>query len=142
MKRQALGPAIAILATLFALPALADGDAVAGKKVFNKCMACHDATSEKDRLGPHLLGVIAANALGRKRLGRLIAMLRGQKFGNKLLNIHGTPSCKWGIVCPFGAARQRRKTLAATVETIGNRLARSQGNRVTIRNGRGQVDFR
>lgn len=62
MKRQALGPAIAILATLTALPALADGDAVAGKKVFNKCVACHDATSEKDKLGPHLLGVIGRTA--------------------------------------------------------------------------------
>ncbi|WP_054310599.1 cytochrome c family protein [Mesorhizobium sp. 1M-11] len=62
MKRQALGPAIAILTTLIALPALADGDAVAGKKVFNKCMACHDATSEKDKLGPHLLGVVGRTA--------------------------------------------------------------------------------
>lgn len=62
MKRQALGPAIAALTTLIALPALADGDAVAGKKVFNKCVACHDATSEKDKLGPHLLGVIGRTA--------------------------------------------------------------------------------
>lgn len=62
MKRQALGPAIAILTTFIALPALADGDAVAGKKVFNKCVACHDATSEKDKLGPHLLGVIGRTA--------------------------------------------------------------------------------
>lgn len=62
MKRQAFSPAIAALTTLIALPALADGDAVAGKKVFNKCMACHDATSEKDKLGPHLLGVVGRTA--------------------------------------------------------------------------------
>lgn len=62
MKRQAFSPAIAALTTLIALPALADGDAVAGKKVFNKCIACHDATSEKDKIGPHLLGVVGRTA--------------------------------------------------------------------------------
>lgn len=62
MQRQALGPAIAAFTMLIALPALAEGDAVAGKKVFNKCVACHDATSEKDKLGPHLLGVFGRTA--------------------------------------------------------------------------------
>ena len=31
------------------LPAQADGDAAAGKKVFNKCTPCHDATAGKDK---------------------------------------------------------------------------------------------
>ena len=31
------------------LPARAEGDAAAGKKVFNKCMACHDAVNARIR---------------------------------------------------------------------------------------------
>jgi len=42
--------------------AFADGDAVAGKKVFNKCMACHDATAGKDKVGPTLVGVAGRKA--------------------------------------------------------------------------------
>lgn len=38
--------------------ALADGDAVAGAKVFKKCAACHTATEEKNKVGPHLVGII------------------------------------------------------------------------------------
>lgn len=49
-------------ALLSLAPAHADGDPVAGKKVFNKCMACHDATTEKDKIGPHLLGVVGRTA--------------------------------------------------------------------------------
>ena len=37
-------------------------DAVAGKKVFDKCMACHDATTDKNKVGPSLLGVIGRTA--------------------------------------------------------------------------------
>lgn len=38
--------------------ALADGDAVAGAKVFKKCAACHTATEEKNKVGPHLVGIV------------------------------------------------------------------------------------
>ncbi|TIT42467.1 MAG: cytochrome c family protein [Mesorhizobium sp.] len=40
----------------------ADGDAALGKKVFNRCMACHDATTDHDKVGPHLLGVVGRTA--------------------------------------------------------------------------------
>jgi cytochrome c len=40
-----------------ASPALAQGDPAAGKKVFNKCRACHVADAEKNRVGPYLKGV-------------------------------------------------------------------------------------
>ncbi len=36
-------------------------DAALGKKVFNKCKACHLINKEKNRLGPHLM-----NLFGRK----------------------------------------------------------------------------
>ena len=57
---------------LFGLACLATGavavhpaqaqDAVAGKKVFAKCTACHDATTGKDKIGPTLVGVIGRTA--------------------------------------------------------------------------------
>lgn len=45
---------------LTALPMTAhaeQGDATAGKLVFNKCMACHNADNEKPKVGPSLMGL-------------------------------------------------------------------------------------
>jgi cytochrome c len=42
--------------------ALADGDPAAGKKVFNKCRACHVVDEDKNRVGPYLHGVIGRPA--------------------------------------------------------------------------------
>ena len=56
--RIALG--LAVFAAL-SVPAMADGDAAAGKKVFNKCKACHDVAG-KNKVGPHLDGVIGRAA--------------------------------------------------------------------------------
>ena len=48
-----------ILAAAFAAPALAQGDAEAGEKVFAKCKACHMVGADaKNRVGPLLTGVI------------------------------------------------------------------------------------
>ncbi|MFK0690230.1 c-type cytochrome [Mesorhizobium sp. IMUNJ 23033] len=44
------------------LAAHADGDATLGKKVFNRCIACHEAATERDKVGPHLLGVVGRTA--------------------------------------------------------------------------------
>ena len=55
------GPAVLAAAFLGALPAQAQ-DAVAGKKVFAKCTACHDAMTDKNKVGPSLLGVIGRTA--------------------------------------------------------------------------------
>ncbi len=42
--------------------ALADGDATAGKKVFNKCKACHALEAGKKKIGPSLHGVFGRKA--------------------------------------------------------------------------------
>ena len=55
---------------LGATPAIAGGDAVRGKKVFNKCKACHSIKAGKHKIGPSLAGVIdrkAGTAKGFKR---------------------------------------------------------------------------
>ena len=55
---------------LGATPAIAGGEAVRGKKVFNKCKACHSIKVGKHKIGPSLAGVIgrkAGTAKGFKR---------------------------------------------------------------------------
>lgn len=46
----------------FGSPAMADGDAEAGAKVFNKCKACHALEEGKNKVGPSLHGVIGRPA--------------------------------------------------------------------------------
>ncbi|RUW25327.1 MULTISPECIES: cytochrome c family protein [unclassified Mesorhizobium] len=60
MLRAISSAAILLLAPIAA--AHADGDAALGKKVFNRCMACHEATTDHDKVGPHLLGVVGRTA--------------------------------------------------------------------------------
>jgi cytochrome c len=55
------GPALLAAAFAGVLPAQAQ-DAAAGKKVFAKCTACHDAISPKDKIGPSLMGVVGRTA--------------------------------------------------------------------------------
>jgi cytochrome c len=80
------------LAALFALglvttPALAEGDAAAGEKTFNKCKACHmivaaDGTEivKGGKVGPNLYGVI----------GRVIGAEPDFKYGDDLAAVGAT----------------------------------------------------
>ena len=45
-------------AVALAGPALADGDAAKGEKVFNKCKACHSVEAGKNKVGPSLHNLI------------------------------------------------------------------------------------
>ncbi len=64
---------IAVAAALGAMStgAFAEGDATKGEKVFKKCKACHAADKEKNKVGPHLVGII----------GRKAASVDGYKYG-------------------------------------------------------------
>lgn len=64
---------IAVAAALGAMStgAFAEGDAAKGEKVFKKCKACHAADNEKNKVGPHLVGII----------GRKAASVDGYKYG-------------------------------------------------------------
>ena len=53
---------IALFVTLFAAPAFAEGDAKKGKRVFNKCRACHTLDAGKNRIGPSLHGMFGRRA--------------------------------------------------------------------------------
>lgn len=46
-----------VFLSLAVAPAFA-ADEAKGKKVFNKCKACHTIDKPKNRLGPHLIGIV------------------------------------------------------------------------------------
>ncbi|RWC52170.1 cytochrome c family protein [Mesorhizobium sp.] len=60
MFRAASSASIVLLASSIA--AYAGGDPALGKKVFNRCMACHEAATDRDKIGPHLKGVVGRTA--------------------------------------------------------------------------------
>jgi cytochrome c2 len=47
---------LALLLAVSSSPVLAS-DVAKGKKVFNKCRACHNTGKPKNKVGPHLVGV-------------------------------------------------------------------------------------
>ncbi len=62
----------------------AAGDAAAGKKVFNKCKACHFVDKEKNKVGPHLKGVV----------GRKAASVEGFKY-SEAMKAKGAEGLVW-----------------------------------------------
>ena len=58
--RSALTILTFIAATTAAGPVLAEGDAAAGEKVFNKCKACHTVEAGKNKVGPSLHAIVGA----------------------------------------------------------------------------------
>ena len=60
MLRAVSSASILLLASSIAVHA--GGDPALGKKVFNRCVACHEAATDRDKMGPHLLGVVGRTA--------------------------------------------------------------------------------
>lgn len=57
MRRPVVYPLIALGSLLLSASALADGDPARGERVFNRCKSCHEVDRERNRNGPHLLGL-------------------------------------------------------------------------------------
>jgi cytochrome c len=51
------------------------GDTKKGKRVFNKCKTCHVLNKQKNRIGPHLVGVF----------GRKAGTVKGFKYSKAML---------------------------------------------------------
>ncbi len=78
--RNALAAVLGVLIMLGAgAPAMAEGDAAKGKKVFVKCRACHKLKEGKHGVGPSLFGVV----------GRPIATAEGYKKYSKAMKAFG-----------------------------------------------------
>jgi len=67
--------AMAVFTISAIAPALADGDPEEGAKVFRKCRACHTVDQEKNRVGPHLVGIV----------GRPVASSDGFKYSDAMI---------------------------------------------------------
>lgn len=75
MFRTPFAAAAMLAATLAA--AHAEGDVTAGKVVFKKCMACHEATGDKIKVGPPLEGVV----------GRAAGAYPGFKYSKNMIEL-------------------------------------------------------
>lgn len=62
LKLALLAVGLALAAGNMSAPAWADGDAARGKKVFNKCKACHQIVANKKGIGPSLHGLFGRTA--------------------------------------------------------------------------------
>ncbi|MGI9417631.1 MAG: c-type cytochrome [Geminicoccaceae bacterium] len=51
-----------ITLALASTAALAEGDVEKGEKVFKKCKTCHFVDKEKNKVGPHLVGIMGRTA--------------------------------------------------------------------------------
>ena len=54
----------AVLALTFGMPvaASAQGDPTQGRRVYAQCMACHELANERNKVGPHLVGIFGRTA--------------------------------------------------------------------------------
>jgi cytochrome c len=68
----------AVLGLAGTVAAHADGDPEKGAKVFNKCKACHELKSEKNKVGPHLVGIV----------GRTAGSVEGFNYSDALKKAH------------------------------------------------------
>ncbi|MCI4661765.1 MAG: cytochrome c family protein [Neomegalonema sp.] len=62
LTAAAIAPGAAFAEDNAAAIAALGGDAKKGEKVFKKCKACHVADAEKNKVGPHLVGIIGRPA--------------------------------------------------------------------------------
>ncbi len=61
MKKTAIFAGLASI-MLIATPAMAEGDAAKGEKVFAKCKACHENEKGVNKVGPTLKGIVGRKA--------------------------------------------------------------------------------
>ncbi len=100
---------LAVAAGGMTAPAWAEGDAARGKKVFNKCKACHKLAAGKKAIGPSLNGLF----------GRKAGTYKGYRF-SKDLKAAGAAGLVWN-----------KKTVAEFLSNpkgfIGTKIGKKKG---------------
>jgi Cytochrome c2 len=76
MQKLLVAGAILSAGLVAATAASADDHHKAGAAVFKKCVACHTATEPKNKVGPHLQGII----------GRAVASLPDYKYSKAMVD--------------------------------------------------------
>ena len=119
----------AMLAGLTTAPALAEGDAANGQRVFAQCRACHSLTDGQNRVGPHLAGLFGREAGGVEGYAYSAAMKdSGIVWDDDSLDSHLAqpkdfiPGNKMGLVFPRGVqnAQDREDLIAYLRQATGS----------------------
>lgn len=92
--------------------ALAAGDSKKGKRVFNKCKTCHLINKEKNRIGPHLIGIFGRKAGTVKGFKYSKAMLKsGVVWDEKTIDAYITKPKKFmpGTKMTFAGLKKKKQ---------------------------------
>lgn len=108
LTRNVSGVIALAVAMTFVSPALADGDATNGEKIFRKCSACHSLEEGKKKVGPSLHGVF----------GRQAGSLEGFKF-SKAMTAYGESGVVWDEETLFVYLEAPRKIVKGTRMAFG-----------------------
>ena len=84
-------------------PALADGDAALGKKVFRKCAACHKTENGKHQIGPSLADLF----------GRQAGTAAGYKYSKAMVQ-YGASGVTWNADSLFSYLEAPRSVVKGT----------------------------
>ena len=120
-KTMIMTATLAGIASLSAAPAMAEGDAANGERVFAQCRACHSLTDGQNRVGPHLAGLFGREAGAVEGYAYSAAMKdSGVVWDDDSLDSHLAqpkdfiPGNKMGLVFPRGVSNaQDREDLIA-----------------------------
>ena len=120
---MATGLCVASLLLAVAIPARAEGDAAAGRKLYqNKCLSCHGDVKTKGTLGPSLVGIIGRKASDSGDGTKSRAMSEADfVWSETVLDEYlAAPSNKvHGTIMPIGISRpQDRADLIAYIKTM------------------------
>lgn len=119
----AIGLSVASFLIVVAIPARADGDAAAGRKIYqNKCLSCHGDAKTKGTLGPSLVGLIGRKASDPGDGTKSRAMSEANFVWTEAVldEYLAAPSTKvHGTIMPIGISRaQDRADLIAYIKTM------------------------